>query len=235
MQFEHALVNHISGKGFHIAAQVYPSKGGATYVTREETIAGERVTRLFAVYEMLEGEDKYTWISNRLHRHGVRERRARAGPVPRARPRLRPRRPCPRAAADHGLRRASSRASSRPTRPQSRGTAFDEYYLAKLPSILEAVRSGVAIGRRPRGDAAGPGALRLSPRQPQVGRRAGRRAVRLRLVQARLPALRRRAGHRLLLQLVGGPGRRRACVSTRRPSSCAPTRTRRRASRSPAR
>ena len=29
VQFEHALVNHISGKGFHIAAKVYPSKDGA--------------------------------------------------------------------------------------------------------------------------------------------------------------------------------------------------------------
>ena len=65
MRFEHALVNHISGKGFHIAAQVFPSKQGVTFVTREELLDGERVGRLFAVYEMLEGEDKYTWVNNR--------------------------------------------------------------------------------------------------------------------------------------------------------------------------
>ena len=29
VRFEHALVNHISGKGFHIAAQVFPTKGAA--------------------------------------------------------------------------------------------------------------------------------------------------------------------------------------------------------------
>ena len=116
VQFEHALVNHISGKGFHIAAQVYPARSGLTYVTREETIAGERVTRLFAVYEMLEGEDKYTWISNRLHRHGVRERRPGARPVPRPRARLRPRRPRPRAAADRATSCAASPTSSTPTR-----------------------------------------------------------------------------------------------------------------------
>ena len=65
VRFEHALVNHISGKGFHIAARVYPNKRGGTYVTREEILDGEQVTRLFAVYEMLEGEDKYTWVKNR--------------------------------------------------------------------------------------------------------------------------------------------------------------------------
>ena len=63
--FEHALVNHISAKGFHIAAKVYPNKRGETFVTREETQGGERVTRYFAVYEMLTGEDKYTWVKNR--------------------------------------------------------------------------------------------------------------------------------------------------------------------------
>jgi homoserine kinase type II len=65
VRFEHALVNHINRKGFHLAAQVYPNKAGDTFVKREETIAGERVTRLFAVYEMLSGEDKFTWIKNR--------------------------------------------------------------------------------------------------------------------------------------------------------------------------
>ena len=65
IRFEHALVNHINAKGFHLAARVYPNKGGETFVTRHETANGERLTRFFAVYEMLEGLDKYTWVKNR--------------------------------------------------------------------------------------------------------------------------------------------------------------------------
>ena len=65
IRFEHALVNHINAKGFHLAARVYPNKGGETFVTRQETANGERLTRFFAVYEMLEGQDKYTWVKNR--------------------------------------------------------------------------------------------------------------------------------------------------------------------------
>jgi homoserine kinase type II len=65
IRFEHALVNHLNAKGFHLAAQVYPNKRGETFVTRDETASGERLTRSFAVYEMLEGLDKYTWVKNR--------------------------------------------------------------------------------------------------------------------------------------------------------------------------
>jgi len=65
IRFEHALVNHINAKGFHLAARVYPNKRGETFVTRQETSNGERLTRFFAVYEMLEGQDKYTWVKNR--------------------------------------------------------------------------------------------------------------------------------------------------------------------------
>ncbi len=65
IRFEHALVNHINAKGFHLAARVYPAKRGETFVTRDETAGGEPLTRSFAVYEMLEGLDKYTWVKNR--------------------------------------------------------------------------------------------------------------------------------------------------------------------------
>ena len=195
VQFEHALVNHISGKGFHIAAQVFPSKQGVTYVTRDEVIDGESVGRLFAVYEMLEGEDKYTWISNRLTDREFDSGARVLARVPRARARLRPRRPRPRAASDHGLRRASSPA------------IFEGYAAAVaghgVRRVLPREAAGDprrraiaarAIGDAARGHAPGPGPLRLPPRQPQVGGRAGRRAVRLRLVQARLPGVRRRQG-----------------------------------------
>lgn len=150
VQFEHALVNHISGKGFHIAAQVYPNMAGGTYVKREETLGGERVTRLFAVYEMLEGEDKYSWISNRLTdrefesgaqvlaRFHALAHDFDPGDLAREQPPI----------VDF-VRRFSDIFESYAA--QSRGTAFDEYYLAKLPAILEVVRRGMAI----EGDLAG--------------------------------------------------------------------------------
>ena len=203
-------------------------------MTREETIDGERVSRLFAVYEMLEGEDKYTWISNRLtdkeFENGARVlARFHAlahdfdpGDLAREQPPIM-----------EFVRRFPELFED--FAAQSRGTAFDEHYLEKLPQHPRGRAPRHGDGGRPSRDAPGPRALRLPSRQPQVGRRAGRRPLRLRLVQAGLPALRRGAGHRLLLQLLGGSGRRRGPARTRRPSSSAPTRTRRRASTSPAR
>jgi homoserine kinase type II len=145
VQFEHALVNHISGKGFHIAARVYPNRQGGTFVTREETIAGERVVRLFAVYEMLEGEDKYTWISNRLSdaefdsgarvlaRFHALAHDFDPGDLAREQP------PIVDFVAQFPKIFEAYAA-------RSRGTAFDEDYLARLPGVLAAVRSGIAIG-----------------------------------------------------------------------------------------
>jgi homoserine kinase type II len=65
IRYEHALVGHIRDKGFELAAQVYATKGGDTVVTREELRDGELVTRYFAVYELLGGDDKYSWVKNR--------------------------------------------------------------------------------------------------------------------------------------------------------------------------
>lgn len=144
VQFEHALVNHISGKGFHIAAQVYPAKSRLTYVTREETIAGERVSRLFAVYEMLEGEDKYTWISNRLtdteFANGARvlaQFHALAhdfdpGDLAREQPPI--------------MQMLGELPQTfRDFAAASRGTAFDQLYIERLPRILELLDKGRAM------------------------------------------------------------------------------------------
>jgi len=62
--FEHALTCHINSRD-HIAAEVYPNKLGRTLVTREELLDGQRIPRFFAVYELLGGEDRYTWVKNR--------------------------------------------------------------------------------------------------------------------------------------------------------------------------
>ncbi len=87
IRFEHALVSHIRRNGFDIAARGVREQGTAsTFVTREEMLDGEPVTRFFAVYEMLAGEDKYTWIKNRCTDAEYRERGPRPGALPPRRP-----------------------------------------------------------------------------------------------------------------------------------------------------
>jgi homoserine kinase type II len=145
--FEHALVNHLSDKGFTIAARVYPDHRGETCVRRQELLNGERVTRLFAVYQMLEGEDKYTWISNRLTDEEYDDS-ARVlaqfhslgsdfdpGDLAREQP------PIMQMVRDlPGQFRAFA--------AQSRGTAFDERFLEALPRVLALLEQGAAIEPR---------------------------------------------------------------------------------------
>ena len=144
VRFEHALVNHICSKGFRIAASVYPNRAGGTYVTREELLDGAGVTRLFAVYEMLEGEDKYTWVKNRCTDKEY-ESSARvlaqfhylahdfdAGDLAREQP--------PIMQMVRELPAAFEAFAA-----ASRGTAFDERFLECLPRILELLGRGRAI------------------------------------------------------------------------------------------
>lgn len=150
VRFEHALVNHLSDKGFHIAARVYPDRRGETVVRREELLGGERVTRLFAVYQMLEGEDKYTWISNRLTDKEY-ENSARVlarfhslahdfdpGDLVREQP---PIMQMVRELPDQFRAFAA----------QSRGAAFDERFVEELPRVLALLEQGAAIEPRLQG------------------------------------------------------------------------------------
>ena len=61
IQFEHALINHCAVKGFTIAARVIANRQGATYIKPASSKS------FFAVYEFLEGEDKYTWNNPALN------------------------------------------------------------------------------------------------------------------------------------------------------------------------
>ncbi len=61
IQFEHALINHCAVKGFTIAARVIANRQGATYIKPATS------KRVFAVYEFLEGEDKYAWNNPSLN------------------------------------------------------------------------------------------------------------------------------------------------------------------------
>jgi homoserine kinase type II len=64
--FEHALLTHIAREGFTLASQVFAARGGATFVTRDEVVDGAPTRFFFAVFTVLEGEDKYSWVQNRL-------------------------------------------------------------------------------------------------------------------------------------------------------------------------
>ncbi|MEI6448654.1 MAG: phosphotransferase [Actinomycetes bacterium] len=66
VRFEHALLTYVADHGFELASQVFLTRGGSTFVTRDEVVDGDTKTLFFAVFTMLEGEDKYSWIKNRL-------------------------------------------------------------------------------------------------------------------------------------------------------------------------
>ena len=61
--FEHALINHCIARGLTIAARVIANRQGSTYVKPSSSRS------LFAVYEYLKGEDKYTWDNPVLNDH----------------------------------------------------------------------------------------------------------------------------------------------------------------------
>ncbi|UQZ90772.1 homoserine kinase [Deltaproteobacteria bacterium Smac51] len=64
VELEHKLINYAISQGFKEAARIYINKEGTTFVKIKEIIGGKPKTRIFAVYEYLGGEDKYTWIDN---------------------------------------------------------------------------------------------------------------------------------------------------------------------------
>lgn len=62
IRFEHALISYLKANGFDLVAGVISSKTGGTYVKQEQTIAGRTQPIFWAVFEYLEGEDRYTWV-----------------------------------------------------------------------------------------------------------------------------------------------------------------------------
>ncbi len=61
INFEHALITHCAARGFTVAARVITNRQGATYIKPANSKS------FFAVYEFLEGEDKYTWNNPTLN------------------------------------------------------------------------------------------------------------------------------------------------------------------------
>ncbi|MBT8360122.1 MAG: phosphotransferase [Desulfobacterales bacterium] len=64
--FEHGLLNHLRSNGFTLSASIIPSRNGAT-ITQIPWPENQRNKRAFwALFEFLEGEDKYSWTSTNL-------------------------------------------------------------------------------------------------------------------------------------------------------------------------
>jgi homoserine kinase type II len=148
--FQHRLVNHIVRGGFHMAAQVFATKTGGTFATREETFGGQKIVRFFAVFALLGGEDKYTWVKNRCtDREYENSARALAqfhhygqdfdpGDVRREQPPIMELVPT--------LAETFTGCCS-----QATGSRFDEYLLPKMPAILRVIEKGAEIAPLLRG------------------------------------------------------------------------------------
>jgi homoserine kinase type II len=66
IKFEHALIRYLKANGFGLVADVISAKTGNTYVKQEPIAAGATHPDFWAVFEFLEGEDRYTWVDTRV-------------------------------------------------------------------------------------------------------------------------------------------------------------------------
>ena len=59
--FEHAVINHLLEQHFNLVARVHETRDGSTFFFRP---AGGEFTQpaFYAIFDFLEGEDRYTWI-----------------------------------------------------------------------------------------------------------------------------------------------------------------------------
>jgi homoserine kinase type II len=64
IQFEHALIGHVSQIGSCPIARVNPTRQGRTYVRLPMDAAGQS-SAYFALFDFLPGEDRYTWVGPR--------------------------------------------------------------------------------------------------------------------------------------------------------------------------
>jgi homoserine kinase type II len=62
MELEHSLIDFSIANGLDVAAGLIRSKDGKTFIKLPEEFDGQIEYRYFAVYDYLDGEDKYTWI-----------------------------------------------------------------------------------------------------------------------------------------------------------------------------
>lgn len=68
IRVEHGLIQHAVAHGMDTLSYVYSAPDGDTYYCMDEFIDGQAVSRYFAVYQFLEGEDRYSWINTNMNR-----------------------------------------------------------------------------------------------------------------------------------------------------------------------
>jgi homoserine kinase type II len=68
--YEHRLIAHLVSQGFDRTAEPYQARDGSTFVTRTELVGNAEARRIFAVFRYLEGEDRYSWLDNRMSGDG---------------------------------------------------------------------------------------------------------------------------------------------------------------------
>ncbi len=178
-------------------------------MTREEVVDGAPVTVFFGVFRLLEGEDKYTWVENRLTDKEY-DSAARVlaqfhhsafdfdpGDLAREQPPI--------------MEFVPTLAGTfKECAAQATGTAFDDHFVGKLPAILDVIAKGVEVESQLSGLPVTPVHCDYHPGNLKWVDEQGVGSVRLRLVEARLPGLRRRPGRGVLLQFLGRAGQRRA-------------------------
>lgn len=67
IMFEHSLLDYVKERGMDMAAGIYRTKDGKSFLKKTIGQGDKAVDRYFAIYEFLPGEDKYTWIENELN------------------------------------------------------------------------------------------------------------------------------------------------------------------------
>ncbi len=135
---EHKLINYAISQGFKEAANIFVSREGTTFVKIKEIIGGKPKTRIFAVYEYLGGEDKYTWIDNHctpaeLYNLGALLARLHnctrdfdPGPIAKAEPKIEVLFP--------DMKRIFSELAAQPL-----DTKFHDYFGMSLPRIMDVI------------------------------------------------------------------------------------------------
>jgi homoserine kinase type II len=63
--FEHAVINHLLNQNFDLVARVHQTTNGDSFVLGPAKAGSSQLVH-YAVFDFLEGEDKYTWIDPQL-------------------------------------------------------------------------------------------------------------------------------------------------------------------------
>jgi homoserine kinase type II len=69
VRFEHALITHIISRGARIVADLIRTRRNANHVRQVESKGCSKKEYFYAVFEFINGYDKYSWICNRLNNH----------------------------------------------------------------------------------------------------------------------------------------------------------------------